>query len=74
MATRPRCAFWATFVAVHTVVHVQMAEMAVLVWYTKPVQIAHSVLIQHFYVKEQISAEPLPGQILIVDIVFKWLT
>ena len=52
-----------------------MAEMAVPVWYTKPVQIAHSVLIQHFYVKAQISAEPLrmPGQILIVDIVFKWL-
>ncbi len=58
MATRPRRASWATFVAVHIVVQLQTAEMAILVWctwYTKPVQITHSVLIQHFYVKEQIS-------------------
>ena len=74
MATRPRRASWATFVAVHIVVQLQMAERVLLVYYTKAVQITHSVLIQHFYVKEQISAEPLPGQILIVDIVFKWLT
>ncbi len=64
MATRPRRASWATFVAVHIVVQLQTAEMAILVWYTKPVQNTHFVLIQHFYVKEQISAAPLPGQTL----------
>jgi len=63
MATRPRRASWATFVAVHIVVQLQTAEMAILVWYTKPVQITHSVLIQHFYVKDQICAEPLPVQV-----------
>ncbi len=64
MATRPHRASWATFVAVHIVVQLQTAEMAILVWYTKPVQITHYVLIQHFYVKEQISVAPLPVQIL----------
>jgi len=66
LATRPRRASWATFVAVHIVARLQTAEMAILVWYTwytKPVQITHSVLIQRFYVKEQISAAPLPVQI-----------
>ena len=41
MATRPRRASWATFVAVHIVVQLQTAEMAILgwyTWYTKPVQ------------------------------------
>ncbi len=74
LATRPRRASWATFVAVHIVARLQTAEMAILVWYTwytKPVQITHSVLIQRFYVKEQISAAPLPVQILVVDRVSK---
>ena len=55
MATRPPRAPWATFVAVHIVVQLQTAEMAILVGYTsytKPVQITHFVLIQLFYVKE----------------------
>ncbi len=62
MATRPRRASWATFVAVHIVVQLQTVEMAILVCYTKPVQITHSVLI-HIYVKDQICAEPLPVQV-----------
>ncbi len=47
----------------HIVVQLQTAEMAILVWYTKPVHITHSVLIQHFYVKDQICAVPLPVQV-----------
>ena len=57
LATHPRRASWATFVAVHIVVQLQTAEMALLVWctwYTKLVQITHSVLIQHLYIQEQI--------------------
>ena len=67
MATRPRRASWATFVAVHIVVQLQLAEMAILIWYTwytRPVQITHSMLIHRFCIKEQISAAPLPVQIL----------
>ena len=62
MATRPRRASWATFVAVYIVAQLQAAKMAILVWYTSIHQITHSVLIQHFYVKEQNSAAGLPVQ------------
>ena len=34
MATRPRRASWATFVAVHIVAQLQTAKMAILVWFT----------------------------------------
>jgi len=34
MATRPRRASWATFVAVYVVAQLQTAKMAILVWYT----------------------------------------
>ena len=64
MATRPRRASWATFVAVHFVVQLQTAEMAILVWYTDLVYQTssnHTFCVDSaFSRQEQISAEPLP--------------
>jgi len=43
-------------------------------WFGIPAQITHSVLTQHFYVKEQISAASLPVQILVITFMSKRLT